>query len=261
MVFKRQRQIRFIKYYIDKYDKYSDDNHTLYGSYGSRIYGSGKNKLNQFENLIKILSTKRKTRQAIIQILEPADLFTATKDLPCTISLQFLVRDNKLHMFTNMRSNDIFKGFAHDVFSFTMLQEIVARILDLELGTYNHFVSSFHLYEKDMKKATAYLNEGYQSTKHHMPTMPRHAIRESIKTLLNAEECIRINSTCEFESLNLDKYWGDLIKLLQAYSIYKNRSENEIAINEEKLQKVNDQLTFSFFSKYVVEKLLSLQHE
>jgi len=47
-----------------------------------------------------------------------------------------LIRNKQLHMLTNMRSNDAFWGLPHNIFSFTMIQEILARTLSVELGTY-----------------------------------------------------------------------------------------------------------------------------
>jgi thymidylate synthase len=37
-------------------------------------------------------------------------------------------------MVTTMRSNDAYLGLPHDVFCFTMLQEIIARSLGREIG-------------------------------------------------------------------------------------------------------------------------------
>ena len=59
-----------------------------------------------------------------------------------------------------MRSNDAFKGLPHDVFCFTMLQEIFARTLGVHVGVYKHAVGSLHLYDKDRQKANQYLKEG-----------------------------------------------------------------------------------------------------
>ena len=61
--------------------------------------------------------------------------------------MQFIVRCEELHLFVCMRSNDAFMGLPHDVFAFTMLQELVARLIGCELGHYHHFVSSLHLYK------------------------------------------------------------------------------------------------------------------
>jgi len=42
--------------------------------------------------------------------------------------MQFMVRRRRLHLLTNMRSNDAFIGLPHDIFAFTMLQEIMAGL-------------------------------------------------------------------------------------------------------------------------------------
>src|SRR5207247_7673262 len=94
------------------------------------------------------------------------------KDIPCTCTLQFMIRKDRLYLFTNMRSNDAFLGMAHDIFCFTMLQEIVARDLSIDIGTYKHSVGSFHLYETSVNSAKGYLSEGWQPTDTAMPPMP-----------------------------------------------------------------------------------------
>ena len=37
-------------------------------------------------------------------------------------------------LVVHMRSNDVFMGFPHDVFAFTMIQEILANDLGVKLG-------------------------------------------------------------------------------------------------------------------------------
>ncbi len=63
-------------------------------------------------------------------------------------------RGSNLHMSVTMRSNDAYMGLPHDVFCFTMLQEMVAKTLGLELGEYYHYVGSMHLYMSDIEAAT-----------------------------------------------------------------------------------------------------------
>jgi thymidylate synthase len=48
-----------------------------------------------------------------------------------------------------MRSNDLFRGFPHNVVQFSTLQEVLAGWLGLELGTYHHYSDSLHLYDQD----------------------------------------------------------------------------------------------------------------
>src|SRR5437868_15019071 len=78
------------------------------------------------------------TRQAVIQIFDRIDLREKHNDIPCTCTLQLAIRDERLHLLANMRSNDWFSGLPHDVFAFTMLQEMLARALGIEVGTYKH---------------------------------------------------------------------------------------------------------------------------
>lgn len=94
-----------------------------------------------------LLKADPDSRQAVIMI--PTGYTESTKDTCCTPFVQFFIRNNKLEMHTCMRSNDIVKGFANDVFQFTMWQGRMADELGLEMGPYNHYASSLHLYETD----------------------------------------------------------------------------------------------------------------
>ena len=99
------------------------------------------------------------TRQAVIHIKEPRNVINnPTKDLNCTLTLQFLIRDNKLHLITNMRSNDIWLGLPYDVFNFTCMQIQMAMELGVDVGNYYHNVGSFHMYARDYEKLKETIN-------------------------------------------------------------------------------------------------------
>lgn len=73
------------------------------------------------------------------------------KDTPCTLSLQFFIRRNRLHLICNMRSNDVWYGFCIDQYCNTMLHRLVLAELqlaygDLTLGYYYHNAASMHAY-------------------------------------------------------------------------------------------------------------------
>lgn len=120
--------------------EYSDDNLTFYGAYGPRISPN-------ISKIIEILTEDKNSRQAIISIYNTNDMFAKTKDVPCTLSLQFLIRDDKLNMIVSMRSNDFFWGLQYDLFRFTLLQEVIANEIGLDVGWYYHFDGSLHVYE------------------------------------------------------------------------------------------------------------------
>lgn len=101
----------------------------------------------------ELLQNNPNSRQAVIHIKEARDLIThPTKDLNCTIALQFILRNNKLDLIATMRSNDIWLGLPYDLFNFTCMQIQMAMELGVEIGTYYHNAASLHLYKGDVDK-------------------------------------------------------------------------------------------------------------
>lgn len=159
----------FIKYYAPSYGKYSDDGKRLHGAYGPRIFSPLHRNEIRGNNLdmspcpwVKCVSLLKKdpdTRQAVLPIFDTFDLGMETKDMPCTLSLQFLVRGGKLDLVVNMRSNDLWFGGVYDMFCFTAIQELMANELGIPMGTYYHHVGSFHLYEKNAESIERCLSE------------------------------------------------------------------------------------------------------
>jgi thymidylate synthase len=74
------------------------------------------------------------------------------KDIPCTLSVQFVLRQERLYAITTMRSNDLWLGFPYDVFCFSTLQRLFAYTLGVDVADYVHNVGSMHLYTRDERK-------------------------------------------------------------------------------------------------------------
>jgi len=244
------KDLKFITHYIPLYKNSSDDGKTVYGGYGPRMVGAGNK--NQLNSIIKILSEKSSSRQAVIQLFDAKDILKPHKDIPCTCTLQFLIRNKKLHMFTSMRSNDVYLGLPHDVFAFTMIQEILARSLDCEIGEYKHYVSSLHLYEKDFESAESYINSGFQQIIE-MPEMPKGDPWPSIQILLESEEKIRGDVDFVLSELKLDPYWLDLIRILQFFHLTKSQASSSLV--DPILQAMNSRVYSAYLEKRRMEKL------
>ena len=142
---------------------YSDDGRTWPGAYGPRLYAlEGTTRktsylsmsisctINQISNLVDILRKDPNSTQAVVTIYSPTkdqNLISGTKDTPCTMYLQFFIRDNKLHTMCYMRSNDCLWGaYNINVVEWTFLQEIIANIFGVGVGEYTHNAGSFHYY-------------------------------------------------------------------------------------------------------------------
>lgn len=238
-------QLNFISWYVPAYANFSDDKRTLSGAYGPRLRLM-RGKADQLKNVIQLLKKKPQTRQAVIQLFNAEDLLKKSKDIPCTCTLQFLIRRKRLHVVVNMRSNDAFLGLPHDVFAFTFLQEIVARSVGVRLGTYKHAVGSLHLYDKNRKQAKSFLDEGWQSTIL-MPAMPSGDPWPNIRKLLSAEAKIRNGKPVKIKKGSLPNYWADLIRLVQ---IFANTGRKN-AINNIKRDMASD-----VYSAYIEKRIV-----
>lgn len=234
----------FINYYIHKYRDYSDDGLTIYGAYGPRLFN--KDGENQIKNVLSRLQKNPFLRRAVIQLFDARDVTSKAKDIPCTCTLQFLLRNKRLDMMTCMRSNDAFWGLPHDVFAFTMLQEIIARSLGADVGSYYHAVGSLHLYEKSRTGAQQFINEGWQSTKP-MPKMPVGDPWSAIEAVIRAEKEIRNSDQINFKSLKLNSYWEDLLRILLVFSYSKRYEYTKIAA-------IKDEMSTKIYNPYIEKK-------
>jgi thymidylate synthase len=143
--------------YISKYSSFwkhiSDDGVTSNSAYGYLL--KHKHGFDQIEKVIELLTVDPNSRRAVININVPNVKVIETKDEPCTIALQFLNRDGKLYCTAIMRSNDIWFGTPYDWAFFIELQKYIADRLGLGYGTYTHFATSFHMYERNMAEIKA----------------------------------------------------------------------------------------------------------
>jgi thymidylate synthase len=89
----------------------------------------------------------------VIQLYDPSRDTLGHRDVPCTLSYRFYLRQHRLHMHTTMRSQDLWFGFPYDVFTATLIQELLAGWLGVELGDYHHHIDSLHLYDKHLDAA------------------------------------------------------------------------------------------------------------
>jgi thymidylate synthase len=235
-------RLDFIAHYISHYRCESVDGATVYGGYGPRLFRQRDH--DQIRNVVALLSERPASRKAVIQIFNAEDLADKHEEIPCTTTLQFFVREELLHLIATMRSNDAYIGFPHDVFCFTMLQEIVARALGREIGCYRHFVGSMHLYDKHRADAQNLVNEGYQA-RIPMPPIPMGDPWPSIRSVLTAEERIRAGEIFDANLPGLDPYWSDLIRMLQIFN----------STDDQRIEKLRDSMSFHRYRPYISSRL------
>jgi len=108
---------------------------------------------NGWNRVVNELVRFPESRRAVIALNQP-DIDYGMKDVPCTMFVQFFVRDDKLHLIWNMRSSDFAFGFCNDVavgmlFLQMMRNELMERtdIPWIGLGSFTYNATSLHCYE------------------------------------------------------------------------------------------------------------------
>lgn len=132
-----REDVEMISHYNKNISQFSDDGYKFYGAYGPRI----------MPQMAYVLNTLRKdaaTRQAVLTIWRQTP--PKTKDVPCTLSMQFLIRDGRLHCIVHMRSSDAWWGVPYDLFTFATIQAAVAGELHFHVGSLTITMGSSHLY-------------------------------------------------------------------------------------------------------------------
>jgi thymidylate synthase len=248
----------FIGYYANRMNDYSMDHSTLTGTaYGTKLFQKMANGKSQIENVLSLLKESPDTKRAVIQIFNGNELTIPNNpDVSCTMDLQFLLRDNRLSCVAYMRSNDVFIGLTSDVFSFTMIQEYLARLLGVDVGIYYHVVGSSQIFEKDFEKSQRILEKRIPFSEYglHYPKMPSEKPKESLETVLVVEEKLRkgilqLNEPA-IEAIGLDNYWLDLVRLLEL----QREIHNNEKLNEKIISSMNKTIQYLFHLKHKEEQ-------
>ncbi len=220
------KDLETMRYYNKRMAQFSDDGYTINSAYGNRIFKTrwtakppmpNSYGFSQFDLVVEELKRDPDSRRAVMHINEPGDLLRAveqgSKDVPCTMSLQLLIRDRKLHMHALMRSNDVVWGMPYDVFSFTCLQELFLYKLQEagvpvdDLGSYHHTAGSLHVYDTHFAMAKVVKDEKVET-----PSPMKPFTLEDLEWLADTYEPAIRKSVDESSTPNIERPdWDDSI--------------------------------------------------
>ncbi|MCK9447285.1 thymidylate synthase [bacterium] len=165
--FSGTNNIDFISNYASMWKHLTNEDGTVNSAYGNLIFTEKNNYgISQYEWVIETLKRDKDSRQAIMHFNKPNHQFFENKDQVCTLTALFHIRNNKLNMTLNMRSNDVILGFMTDYTFFNILHQQVYTHLkmyypELEMGYYNHTSHSMHLYSKHYELVEKMLSEPF----------------------------------------------------------------------------------------------------
>jgi thymidylate synthase len=138
-----------IRPFAKQMDKLSEDGLTMTGHYGPPFR-------DQVSYVLAALRKDPSSRQAVCVLWRPRPALGG--EIPCTLTLQWIVRLGRMHCFVNMRSSDAWMGLPYDLFAFSMMSAYLAIALrgdgcEFELGDLTVTAGSQHLFKIDWPSA------------------------------------------------------------------------------------------------------------
>lgn len=173
----KDNSIEHLKDYVPRAPMFSDDGKRWRAGYPERIraYRNLVGEVDQFKYVYEKLKADPGTRQAVINLWNPLQddynlygidaenppKLKESLDFPCSLNLTFVIRDGKLDCTFYIRSNDAIYGCtAINLYEFTVMQELLAGMLDVEIGKFYYYINSLHIYEDKYDKAKQIIQEG-----------------------------------------------------------------------------------------------------
>jgi hypothetical protein len=143
------------------------------------------------------------------------------------------LRNGELMATTLMRSNNAFLLMPYNVFEFTLLQEMIAVSVGVNVGSYSHFALSMHVYAEQKaiaQRAVVAFEEGDGRTCCAMPSMPALPDPfEQVRTLSALEAELRHDYALAEPSEILDRgkplndYWRSFYHMLIFHAAVRAR--------------------------------------
>jgi thymidylate synthase len=146
-----RRDVAFPSIFNSNIENYSDDGKVFNAAYGHRMrrhFG-----IDQLKSVCMLLVKDPDTRQAVIQLWDPVDLTSHTKDKACNMSMVFEANDGHLNVTIFNRSNDAIWGGvtgANPVHFSYIMQYVYENVWEthewLRFGTMTFVSNNLHVY-------------------------------------------------------------------------------------------------------------------
>lgn len=154
-----ENHIRNLRQHTKIWDAWADEDgnlDTAYGYYWRHFPSAEKDKegnwqvreVDQIKYVIDEIKRKPYSRRLVVTAWEPGNA-TRSKLPPCHYSFAFNVSNGKLNCHLTQRSGDIALGIPFNLAGYSMLTQIIAQEVGLELGYFAHTIIDAHIYVAD----------------------------------------------------------------------------------------------------------------
>ena len=139
------------------WDQWADENGTIGKAYGYQLgkkYSfrtkDGIKEMDQVDYLLYLLNNEQSSRRMMTNLFNHEEL----KDMnlePCAFGTQWLVKEGKLHLILNQRSQDMLTANGWNTMQYAALQHMFAQCAGLGVGTLTHNIGDCHIYDRHIQ--------------------------------------------------------------------------------------------------------------
>ena len=136
------------------WDQWADEDGSIGKAYGyqfARKYDfktkEGIKELDQVDYVLNLLKNDPASRRILTNLFVHDEL----KDMalePCAFGTQWLVKQGKLHLILNQRSQDMLAANGWNTMQYAALLCMFAQVSGLEVGTLTHNIGDCHIYDR-----------------------------------------------------------------------------------------------------------------
>jgi thymidylate synthase len=148
--------IRNLRKHTKIWDAWADEDgnlETAYGYYWRKFPSAEKDEngnwtvreVDQIKYIIEELKSKPYSRRLVVTAWEPGNAIKS-KLPPCHYSFAFNVNDGRLNCHLTQRSGDIALGIPFNLAAYSILTQIIAQEVGLDLGFFAHTIIDAHIY-------------------------------------------------------------------------------------------------------------------
>ena len=136
------------------WDQWAGEDGTIGKAYGyqfSKKYSfktkEGIKEMDQVDYVLYLLKNDPSSRRIMTNLFNHEEL----KDMnlePCAFGTQWLVKDGKLHLILNQRSQDMLAANGWNTMQYAALLHMFAQVSGLKVGTLTHNIGDCHIYDR-----------------------------------------------------------------------------------------------------------------
>lgn len=149
----RSNDVKFLrnKLGVNYWNEWQDENGTIKKGYGYQLAKPLYNYNSQVDYIIGEIKNNSNSRRIITELWNVDDLEDMTLT-PCLHHTQWIVENGKLTLFLKQRSVDTALGLVSNLFQYQILQHIIAKECNLEVGDLIWTGVNIHIYNRHIDK-------------------------------------------------------------------------------------------------------------